>query len=108
MSRQLIKLASGGGYLLATEVVAVPAAPAQAEGTRPYPTGEVAPRPPAEAAAVTVKSQRAMFGLSRQASVAAVAVLCVIVIGLAVAAPALKPDLLFKRKRQRAGRVVGL
>lgn len=36
--RQLIKLASGGGYLLATEVVAAPAAdPAQAEGTRPDP-----------------------------------------------------------------------
>ncbi|MDO8396183.1 MAG: winged helix-turn-helix domain-containing protein [Bradyrhizobium sp.] len=100
--RQLIKLASGGGYLLATEVVAVPAAdPAQAEGTRPDPTGEVAPRPPAEAAAVPVKPQRTMFGLSRQASVAAVGGLCVIVIGLAVAAPALKPDLLFKRTPPR-------
>jgi len=100
--RQLIKLASGGGYLLATEVVAVPAAdPAQAEGTRPDPTGEVAPRPPAEAAAVPVKPRRAMFGLSRQASVATVAGLCVIVIGLAVAAPALKPDLLFKRTPPR-------
>lgn len=80
--RQLIKLAPGGGYLLATEVVAVPL-------------------PPAEAAAVPVKRQRAMFGLSRQASVAVVAGLCVIVIGLAVAAPALKPDLLFKRTPPR-------
>lgn len=100
--RQLIKLASGGGYLLATEVVAVPAAdPAQAEGTRPDPTGEVAPRPPAEAAAVPVRPQRAMFGFSRQAKVAAVAGLCVIVMGLAVAAPVLKPDLLFKRTPPR-------
>lgn len=98
--RQLIKLASGGGYLLATEVVAAPAAdPAQAEGTRPDPTGGVAPLPPAEVAAV--RPQRAMFGLSRKATVAAVAGLFVIVMGLAVAAPVLKPDLLFKRTPPR-------
>lgn len=98
--RQLIKLASGGGYLLATEVVAAPAAdPAPAERTATDPTGGVAPLPPAEVAAVG--PQRAMFGLSRQATVAAVAGLCVIVMGLAVAAPALKPDLLFKRTPPR-------
>lgn len=98
--RQLIKLASGGGYLLATEVVAAPAAdPAQAKGTRPHPTGGVVPLPPAEVAAV--RPQRAMFGLSRKATVAAVAGLFVIVMGLAVAAPVLKPDLLFKRTPPR-------
>lgn len=42
-----------------------------------------------------------MFGLSRQATVAAVAGLFVIVVGLAVAAPVLKPDLLFKRTPPR-------
>jgi DNA-binding winged helix-turn-helix (wHTH) protein/TolB-like protein len=98
--RQLIKLASGGGYLLATEVVAAPAAdPAQAKGTRPHPTGGVVPLPPAEVAAV--RPQRAMFGLSRKATVAAVAGLFVIVMGLAVAAPVLKPDRLFKRTPPR-------
>ncbi|MDH2352442.1 winged helix-turn-helix domain-containing protein [Bradyrhizobium sp. SSUT18] len=100
--RQLIKLASGGGYLLATEVVAAPAAGlAQAEETRPDPTGEVVPRLPAGIVAVPVRPQRAMFGLSRQATVAAVAGLCVIVMGLAVAAPVLKPDLLFRRTPPR-------
>jgi DNA-binding winged helix-turn-helix (wHTH) protein/tetratricopeptide (TPR) repeat protein len=98
--RQLVKLASGGGYLLVAEVVAAPAAdPAQAEGTGADPIGEVAPLPPAEVAAL--KRQRAMFGLSRQATVAAVAGLFVIVMGLAVAAPVLKPDLLFKRTPPR-------
>lgn len=95
--RQLIKLASGGGYLLATEVVAAPAAaPVQAEGSRP-----VAPGLQAEVAAMPVRPRRTMFGLSRQATVAAVVGLCVIVIGLAVAAPVLKPDLLFSRTMPR-------
>ncbi|AWM06930.1 winged helix-turn-helix domain-containing protein [Bradyrhizobium symbiodeficiens] len=99
--RQLIKLASGGGYLLATEVVAAPDVKAQAEGLRSDPTGEVERRPPAEVVAAPVRPQRAVFGLSRQAMVAAVAALCVIVVGLAVAAPVLKPDLLFKRTPPR-------
>jgi len=100
--RQLIKLASGGGYLLAAEVEVVtgPAAgPAQAEGTLLAPPGEV--EPSAEVVAASARPQRAMFGLSRQATVAAVAGLCVIVMGLAVAAPVLKPDLLFKRTPPR-------
>jgi len=95
--RQLIKLASGGGYLLATEVVAAPAAsPAYDEGTRPEPTGEVAP-----AADVAAMQKRAVFGLNRQAMVAALAGFCAILMGLAVAAPVLKPDLLFKRTLPR-------
>lgn len=99
--RQLIKLASGGGYLLAAEVVAAPEVTLQAEASRPAPTGEVATELPAAVAAVPVRSLRTMFGLSRQAMVAAVAGLCVIVVGLAVAAPVLKPDLLFKRTPPR-------
>ncbi|MDA9397448.1 tetratricopeptide repeat protein [Bradyrhizobium sp. CCBAU 45389] len=100
--RQLIKLASGGGYLLATEVFAAPeSGPVQAKETRPDPGGEVAPPPPAEVAAASARPQRAWFGLSRQATVAAVAGLCVIVMGLAVAAPVLKPDLLFRRTPPR-------
>ncbi|WP_342731081.1 tetratricopeptide repeat protein [Bradyrhizobium sp. B117] len=100
--RQLIKLASGGGYLLAAEVEAAPeSGPVQAEETRPDPGDEVAPLPPAEVAVPPVRPRRAMFGLSRQATVAAVAGLCVIVMGLAVAAPVLKPDLLFRRAPPR-------
>jgi DNA-binding winged helix-turn-helix (wHTH) protein/tetratricopeptide (TPR) repeat protein len=99
--RQLIKLASGGGYLLATEVVAASAAaPAQAEGSRSDPAGEVAPRLPAEAA-MPVRPRRVPFGLSRKAMVAAVVGLGVIIIGLAVAAPVMKPDLLFSRTMPR-------
>lgn len=95
--RQLIKLVSGGGYLLATEVVAAPAAsPSYDEGTRPEPTGEVAP-----AADVAAMQKRAVFGLNRQAMVAALAGFCAILMGLAVAAPVLKPDLLFKRTLPR-------
>jgi len=94
--RQLVKLASGGGYLLATAVVAAPEVMTQTEGTRPDSTGEVT-RP----AEVAVRPQRAIFGLSRQAMVAAVAGLCVIVMGLAVAAPGLKPDRLFRRTPPR-------
>lgn len=93
--RQLIKLASGGGYLLAAEVVDAPAAnPAQ--GTA-GPLGWAAAR----GAASPVRPQRTLFGLSRRALLSAVAGLGVIVMGLAVAAPALKPDLLFKRPPPR-------
>lgn len=100
--RQLIKLASGGGYLLATEVAAAPAAgPAQGEGTRSELIGEVALRRPADIAAVSVRSRRSIFGFSRRAMVAALAGLGVIAVGLAVAAPVLKPDLLFRRPPPR-------
>ncbi|HEY8335400.1 MAG TPA: tetratricopeptide repeat protein [Tardiphaga sp.] len=100
--RQLVKLASGGGYLLATKVVAAPAAgPVQAEGTRPDQTGEAEPRPSVEVAGASMRPRRAMFGLSRQATIAAVAGLCLVVMGLAIAAPVLKPDLLFKRTPPR-------
>lgn len=98
--RQLIKLASGGGYLLATEVETAPeSTPVQAVETRPDPDDEIAPLLPVEVAAV--RPQRVWFGLSRQATVAAVAGLGVILMGLAMAAPVLKPDLLFKRTPPR-------
>ena len=99
--RQLIKLASGGGYLLATEVVDAPDVTPQAEVPPSAATGEIEPEPADVVAAQPVRPQRAIFGLSRRATVAAVVGLCVIVMGLAVAAPVLKPDLLFKRTPPR-------
>jgi DNA-binding winged helix-turn-helix (wHTH) protein/tetratricopeptide (TPR) repeat protein len=92
--RQLIRLASGGGYLLAAEVVAAPvAAPAHAET---LPLTEAGPAAPAEDVLVQARSQRPLFGFRWRAMVAAVVGLGVIV-GLAVAAPVLKRDLLFRR-----------
>lgn len=99
--RQLIKLASGGGYLLAAEVVDTPDVTAQAEAPPPAATDESQPKPEAVVTARPVARKRAMFGLSRRAAAAAVAGLGVIVMGLAVAAPVLKPDLLFKRTPPR-------
>ncbi|MGL9618408.1 winged helix-turn-helix domain-containing protein [Bradyrhizobium sp. U531] len=97
--RQLIKLASGGGYLLATEVVAAPdASPGQDAGSGSDVTHVVAPRLPADAAALP---KPALFGLRRQAVIAAVAGVCTIVVGLVVATRALKPDILFKRTAPR-------
>ncbi|MGY4235992.1 DNA-binding winged helix-turn-helix (wHTH) protein/Flp pilus assembly protein TadD [Bradyrhizobium sp. USDA 4449] len=99
--RQLIKLASGGGYLLAAEVVDTPDATAQAEATPSAATEAGERGRPALVATQPVRPQRAIFGLSRRAVAAAVAGLGVIVMGLAVAAPVLKPDLLFKRTPPR-------
>ncbi|GGI22482.1 winged helix-turn-helix domain-containing protein [Bradyrhizobium guangdongense] len=97
--RQLIKLASGGGYLLAAEVVDVPTASRMQDATGPL--GRAEPPSLAERAAVSGRPHRALFGFSRRAILAAVAGLGVIVVGLAVAAPALKPDLLFGRPLPR-------
>jgi DNA-binding winged helix-turn-helix (wHTH) protein/Tfp pilus assembly protein PilF/TolB-like protein len=95
--RQLIKLASGGGYLLTAEVEAEPAAgPAQAEASPPAPATEGGPAAAAEAATAPATPQHLIFGLPRRATVAAVTGLCAIIMGLAVAAPVLKPDLLFR------------
>ncbi|WP_426413593.1 winged helix-turn-helix domain-containing protein [Bradyrhizobium ganzhouense] len=99
--RQLIKLASGGGYLLAAEVVEAPDVTAPAEAPPSAATDDSEPKPATPVAAQPVRPQRAIFGLSRRAVVAAVAGLGVIVMGLAVAAPVLKPDLLFKRTPPR-------
>ncbi|WP_027523666.1 winged helix-turn-helix domain-containing protein [Bradyrhizobium sp. Ec3.3] len=99
--RQLIKLASGGGYLLTAEVEAEPEVMAEAEAPPPAEAMEAAPAAPAEGVLAQARSQRSIFGFSRRAMVAAVAGLGVIVVGLAVDAPVLKPDLLFRRKPPR-------
>ena len=97
--RQLIKLASGGGYLLAAEVVAVPTAREQAEVPLSAPIEEA--EPPAEVVAAAARPRRALLGMSRQTMVAALAGLCAIIMGLAVAVPVLKPDLLSRRTPPR-------
>ena len=99
--RQLIKLASGRGYLLATEVVDRAVRSRRGQEPRACSDRRDEPRPRGRARrARPVRPQRAIFGLSRRAMVAAVAGLGVIVMGLAVAAPVLKPDLLFRRRRR--------
>ncbi|MBC9876693.1 transcriptional regulator CadC [Bradyrhizobium sp. INPA01-394B] len=99
--RQLIKLASGGGYLLAAEVVDAPEVMAPAEAPWSAATDESEPTRPAAVAAQPERLPRAILGLSPRAIAAAVAGLGVIVMGLAVAAPVLKPDLLFRRTPPR-------
>ncbi|MDA9443779.1 transcriptional regulator CadC [Bradyrhizobium sp. CCBAU 51745] len=94
--RQLIKLASGGGYLLAAEVAEAPDVTAQAEAALSAATEAGEPEPTAVVMAQPARPQRPIFGLSHRAVAAVVAGLGVIVMGLAVAAPVLKPDLLFK------------
>ncbi|MGY8661072.1 winged helix-turn-helix domain-containing protein [Bradyrhizobium sp. UFLA05-109] len=99
--RQLIKLASGGGYLLTAEVEAEAEVTADAEEPSLAQAAEAGPATPAEGVPLQVSSQRSIFGFSRRAMVAAVAVTGVIAMGLAVAAPVLKPDLLFRRTPPR-------
>jgi DNA-binding winged helix-turn-helix (wHTH) protein/tetratricopeptide (TPR) repeat protein len=99
--RQLIKLVSGGGYRLTAEVEAEPEVTGRAEVTRSAPIGEVEPELPAEVIAAPAGPRRTMFGLSRRAKVVAVAGLCVIVIGLAMAAPVLTSGLLFRQAPPR-------
>jgi DNA-binding winged helix-turn-helix (wHTH) protein/tetratricopeptide (TPR) repeat protein len=105
--RQMIKLVSGRGYLFEAEVffeAQVFADQTSAEPAGLIPVTEAAL--PAEAARIEpanaevvfgfAKSRRPLFGLRGRAAVAAVAGLCAI-IGLAVAAPVFRPDLIFKR-----------
>jgi DNA-binding winged helix-turn-helix (wHTH) protein/Flp pilus assembly protein TadD len=99
--RQLIKLASGGGYLLTAAVEAEPEVTAGAEVPPLAQAVEAGPAAPAEGVPAQARSQRSIFGFSRRAVVAVVAGLGVIVMGLAVAAPVLKPDLLFRRTPPR-------
>ena len=96
--RQMIRLASGGGYSLTAEVVAEPeVSPARVEA------------PPAVVAepavwAETVAIQPAPPSVSRLRSpvlIGAVTALCAVIIGLAVAAPVLKPNFLFKHTPPR-------
>lgn len=95
--RELIKLASGGGYLLTAEVEAESKVTADAEAPALAQAGETRPAAPAEGVPAP---RRSIFGLGRRAMAAALAGLGVIVMGLAVAAPVLKPDL-FRRTPPR-------
>ncbi|WP_375308075.1 winged helix-turn-helix domain-containing protein [Bradyrhizobium sp. A11] len=98
--RQLIKLAAGGGYSLTAEVRAeAEADPAQAELPA---TAAGEPAAPAEARVLThTPAPRAIFRLRSPAMIGAVTAFGVVIIGLAVAAPVLKPDFLFKRTPPR-------
>ncbi len=98
--RQLIRLASGGGYLLTAEVEVEPEVTAGGEVAPLAQAAETRPPAPANGAVIQATSQRSIFGFSRRAMVAAVAGLGAIA-GLAVAAPVLKPDLLFRRTPPR-------
>lgn len=94
--RQMIRLASGGGYLLTAEVEAVPEVTTEAEAPPPAEAAETGPAAPTMGVPAQARSQHSIFGFSRRAMVAAVAGFGVIV-GLAVATPVLKTDLLFRR-----------
>lgn len=97
--RQMIRLASGGGYLLTAEVEAEPEVTAGAEAPPLAQAVEAGPAA-AEGVPLQARSQRSIFGISRRAMVAAVAGLGAIA-GLAIAAPVLKPAPLFKRTPPR-------
>ncbi len=98
--RQLIRLASGGGYLLTTEVQAEPEVTARPEPPPLAQAAEAGLAAPVDGIPILSRPQRSIFGFSRWAMVAAVAGLGAIV-GLAVAAPVLKPNLLFRRTPPR-------
>ena len=95
--RQLIKLAPGGGYLLTAEVEDAPDVTADAEAPPVARAGEGKPPAPAVVGPAPARPQRSIFGLNRRAVVAALAGLCALIVGLAVAAPVFGPDLIFKR-----------
>lgn len=90
--RQIIKLAAGGGYRLTVEVEppTEPAVLAPAEPAGLFASAEAPPSGPADAK----PTSRPLFDFRGWAITAAG--LCA-VIGLAVAAPTLRPDLIFKR-----------
>lgn len=94
--RQMIKVVSGRGYLFAPEVSTGPAglsAPAEAVSVQAADSEPVAD---ITAASELAKSQQRLFGLRGPTAVAAIVGLCTI-IGLAVAAPVFRPDLIFRR-----------
>jgi DNA-binding winged helix-turn-helix (wHTH) protein/tetratricopeptide (TPR) repeat protein len=96
--RQIIKLASGGGYVFTASVTAeVSAEPtAAANVTAPIARSVNAlPTTPATVAA-PAKSPWPLFGPRRRTAAAAIAGFCAM-IGLAIAAPIFGPGLLFKR-----------
>jgi len=100
--RQVIKLASGRGYLFALEVTIRPdgpaaaTAPALAADTGSAVRAEQTQPANADLVSELAPSRRLPFGLRGPTAVAAVAGLCAI-IGLSVAAPVFRPDLISKR-----------
>lgn len=92
--RQTIKLASGGGYIFTVEMWAVPGASALPETAPPDHAADVAPGTPAKTTTGQARPPR-FFGLRGQAAVAARVGICAI-IGLAVAAPVFRLDLIFR------------
>ena len=97
--RQTIKLVSGRGYLFAVEVSVEPAGPAaSAEAAPPGPDPGTHVEPPADGEAVVeaARPRWRPFGLRGPAAIAVAVVLCAM-IGLAVAAPILRPASFFKR-----------
>lgn len=92
--RQMIKLASGGGYVLTADVVAERVEPFAPE-VSPAQPANTTPRPPAETVIDPSQSRRSMFGARGQ--IAAIAAVLCAVIGLAVATFVLRADALSKR-----------
>jgi DNA-binding winged helix-turn-helix (wHTH) protein/Flp pilus assembly protein TadD len=84
--RQMVRLVTGRGYIFDVAVSVEP------DGQR---TGDAPPE--GAGAALAAETRPALFGRRRQALAAAMVALCTVV-GLAVAAPALRPDLIFKRQ----------
>jgi len=97
--RQMIKLVSGRGYMFDVEVSAEPAA-AETQAPLPPLAGSREPAASAVAAAEPVEPRR-LFGLRGPAALAAVAGLGAIV-GLAVAALIVEPDVIFGEPRRRS------
>ncbi len=99
--RQLIKLASGGGYSLTANVVTEPeVSAAHAEMVAAVVAGPAVPAE-AKAAPAQALAPRSVFNLRGPAVIGGVAAFCAVIIGLAVAAPVLRPDFLFKRMPPR-------
>ncbi|UWU73757.1 winged helix-turn-helix domain-containing protein [Bradyrhizobium huanghuaihaiense] len=96
--RQLIKLASGGGYLLAAEVAAEQGAALELPLAEPV---KAEPAPPTEAVAAPLSPRPLLRGLRRRVGIAAGAGLCAMILGFAVAVPVWKPELLFRRAPPR-------
>ncbi|KJC55783.1 transcriptional regulator CadC [Bradyrhizobium sp. LTSPM299] len=96
--RQLIKLVSGRGYLFEAEVSTEPVGVRVNGGAaRSIQAAPAEPVTSAKPIAEPKQSPRSMFGLRGPAAIATVACLCAI-IGLAVAAPVLRPSLIFRPK----------
>ena len=95
--RQMIRLASGSGYLFTADVSVGPVDRLSHSGIASSAQAvELGPQTLAEAAAGRAIRQWSVFGLRGRAAIATVAGLCA-VIGIAVGAPILRPDFnLFK------------